>query len=371
MYKLLGGCTVGSTVPCSKKVLGSNPTLGLSAWSLHVLPVHAWLLSGYSSFLPQSKNMTVRLVGLSKLSLVSVILPVHNASCWLEECLQAILDQDFTGSMELSAFDDASTDDSRKVLEGWRERMEERGISVVISGHNASQPGGVGFAKNKAVTQSSGQYLCFQDADDIMLPQRIRLQYETALLHPNSVSFNFLYSLLIHFLLFLQFRSAYTSHGPTVVMPTWFCSRKLFLKVGSFDEGGKGVPEDLLFFYQLLRQGGCPLRVDRCLLVYRYHERAATHSVTESVALLPSKSFPLTHMLGPSVGPPPTRSCPLASLIAISLRICRFPIKQFGHCQKPFALFVCFCCFSLPVSLSAVTPSLLSLLSVSVRSHSH
>ncbi|KAM4594180.1 queuosine-tRNA galactosyltransferase [Fundulus diaphanus] len=223
---------------------------------------------------------------------VSVILPVHNASCWLEECLQAILDQDFTGSMELSVFDDASTDDSRKVLEGWRERMEERGISVVISGHNASRPGGVGFAKNKAVTQSSGQYLCFQDADDIMLPQRIRLQYETALLHPNSLigcrvqrlpeGSTERYARWINALTQDQLiAQAYTSHGPTVVMPTWFCSRKLFLKVGLFDEGGKGVPEDLLFFYQLLRQGGCPLRVDRCLLVYRYHERAATHSVTE------------------------------------------------------------------------------------------
>ena len=31
----------------------------------------------------------------------------------------------------------------------------------------------------------------------------------------------------------------YTSHGPTVIMPTWFCSRNWFLKVGSFDEGGK------------------------------------------------------------------------------------------------------------------------------------
>uniref|UniRef100_A0A3B5M315 C-type lectin domain-containing protein n=1 Tax=Xiphophorus couchianus TaxID=32473 RepID=A0A3B5M315_9TELE len=34
--------------------------------SLHVLPVHAWVLSGFSSFLPQSKNMTVRLIGLTK-----------------------------------------------------------------------------------------------------------------------------------------------------------------------------------------------------------------------------------------------------------------------------------------------------------------
>lgn len=223
---------------------------------------------------------------------VSIIMPVHNASCWLGECLQAILQQDFTGSMELSVFDDASTDDSRTVLESWRERMGDQGISMVISGHNSPHPRGVGFAKNKAVTQSSGQYLCFQDADDIMLPQRVCLQYETSVLHPNSLigcrvqrlpeGSTERYTRWINSLTQDQLiTQAYTSHGPTVVMPTWFCSRKLFLRVGLFDEGGKGVSEDLLFFYQLLRKGGCPFRVDRCLLVYRYHERAATHSVTE------------------------------------------------------------------------------------------
>ncbi|MEQ2222630.1 hypothetical protein ILYODFUR_028305 [Ilyodon furcidens] len=66
------GCTVAQLVallPCSKKVLGLTPGGGLSAWSLHVLPMHAWVLTGYSGFLPQSKNMTAWLVGLSKLAL--------------------------------------------------------------------------------------------------------------------------------------------------------------------------------------------------------------------------------------------------------------------------------------------------------------
>lgn len=43
------------------------------------------------------------------LSFQSIIMPVYNASPWLDECLQAITQQDFTGSMELSVFDDAST----------------------------------------------------------------------------------------------------------------------------------------------------------------------------------------------------------------------------------------------------------------------
>lgn len=39
----------------------------------------------------------------------SIIMPVYNASCWLDECLQAIIQQDFSGTMQLSVFDDAST----------------------------------------------------------------------------------------------------------------------------------------------------------------------------------------------------------------------------------------------------------------------
>ena len=55
--------------PHSERVPGSAPGWGLSVWSLHVLPVYAWVLSGYSGFLTPSKNMHVRLIGDSKLSL--------------------------------------------------------------------------------------------------------------------------------------------------------------------------------------------------------------------------------------------------------------------------------------------------------------
>ncbi|KAM9296420.1 queuosine-tRNA galactosyltransferase [Gastrophryne carolinensis] len=64
-------------------------------------------------------------------------------------------------------------------------------------------------------------------------------------------------------------------------MPTWFCSREWFCHVGQFVEDGQGTPEDLLFFYDHLRKDGHVHRVDECLLQYRYHEHAATHSVSE------------------------------------------------------------------------------------------
>ena len=56
--------------PHSERVPGSIPTWGLSVWSLHVLPVYAWVLSGFPGFLPPSKNMHVGLIGDSKKKIV-------------------------------------------------------------------------------------------------------------------------------------------------------------------------------------------------------------------------------------------------------------------------------------------------------------
>ena len=57
-------------LPHSARELGFNSGLeSLSVWSLHVLPVSAWVSSGCSGFLPQSKDVQVRLIGHVKLTL--------------------------------------------------------------------------------------------------------------------------------------------------------------------------------------------------------------------------------------------------------------------------------------------------------------
>ncbi|XP_066092272.1 queuosine-tRNA galactosyltransferase isoform X3 [Saccopteryx bilineata] len=223
---------------------------------------------------------------------VSVILPIHNAEPWLEECLKSVLQQDFEGSMELSVFNDASKDKSMAIVEKWKMKLEGSGIPVVIGGHNSPSPRGVGYSKNQAIAQSSGSYLCFLDSDDVMMPQRVRLQLDAAALHPTSIigcqvrreppNSMERYTRWINQLEPDQLLTqVFTSNGPTVIMPTWFCSRAWFSHVGPFSEGGRGVPEDLLFFYEHLRKGGGVVRVDQSLLLYRYHPSAATHYILE------------------------------------------------------------------------------------------
>ncbi|KHJ76860.1 hypothetical protein OESDEN_23520, partial [Oesophagostomum dentatum] len=77
----------------------------------------------------------------------------------------------------------------------------------------------------------------------------------------------------------------YTSHGPTLIAPTWFISRKLFDKLGGFrDDVRTGFPEDLEFFYRVLDLEHVFLsKVSKTLVNYRYHPECASFGVSEDV----------------------------------------------------------------------------------------
>lgn len=228
--------------------------------------------------------------------LVSIIVPCHNASRWLNECLVGIAAQSYR-PLELSLWDDASTDDSAAILGQQQGSLEAAGVKVILGGSgfggacsSTSGPIGCGAAKNRAVAQSSGEYLCFQDADDVMMPGRVAAQLALALQRgtrcligsgfvrdPPSAQPRYsawLNSLSDEGLWLQRFREC------PLAMPTWFCGREVFHTVGGFLETGPGTPEDLDFLYRHVRLGGTLARVTEPLVMYRYHEHQQSHGVS-------------------------------------------------------------------------------------------
>ncbi|XP_066912360.1 queuosine-tRNA galactosyltransferase-like [Clytia hemisphaerica] len=224
--------------------------------------------------------------------LVSIVIPVHNGSAFIKEALESILKQSWKESLEVSIFDDCSTDDSYKKLLTWKDKFENNGIHVVLSQSQKNEAGGVGFAKNCAISQSSGNFICFLDIDDIMHEKRIELQLSKAkedtnlivgsgyvrLPEGSTVRYTEWSNSLSDSQLYTQI---YTSFGPTIINPTWFCSRDVIKNTGYFQEVQKGFPEDLEFFYRHLDNNGKLALVKKPLLTYRYHSAGATFSVHE------------------------------------------------------------------------------------------
>lgn len=227
---------------------------------------------------------------------ISVIIPVYNGEKWIDHCMssiaaaQSVLLNHFPPlTLEIVVYNDGSNDNTRTKLETWAKYFCAKNVAYKTT--NADTSRGVGAAKNGAVANSSGRFLCFQDIDDIMHQDRLILQWRVASCNHNTLVGSKVirnppnstprFIKWANNLTPTELKSQiYTSNGPTLLMPTWFCHRSVYLNVGGFDESGCGTPEDLLFFYEHIDRGGELYRVDEELVTYTYHEGATTFSVT-------------------------------------------------------------------------------------------
>ena len=93
---------------------------------------------------------------------LSVIVPVYNMASdgKLTYCLDSLVKQTME-SMEIIAVDDASTDDSLKILREYEKNYPGR-VVVIASPENRRQGG----ARNLGLKAAKGQYIGFMDSDD-------------------------------------------------------------------------------------------------------------------------------------------------------------------------------------------------------------
>lgn len=96
--------------------------------------------------------------------MTTVIVPVHNAGAVLDEQLEALANQRFSGNWEVLIVDNGSTDDSVQRVRDWMGRVP--GLRVVHAAERAS----AGYARNVGMEAARGDLLMFCDADDVADP---------------------------------------------------------------------------------------------------------------------------------------------------------------------------------------------------------
>lgn len=91
--------------------------------------------------------------------MISVIIPVYNASRWLSQCLDSVLSQDYR-DLEVILVNDASTDCSSSVCHEYA--CTDSRVTVVDKSENE----GVESARFTGYSKASGEYVMYIDADD-------------------------------------------------------------------------------------------------------------------------------------------------------------------------------------------------------------
>lgn len=115
-----------------------------------------------------------------KKDLVSVVVPVYNASKFIEETIENVLSQTYQ-NFELILVDDISTDDSIEKIKKYTDKriklicLEEKGLA---SG-----------SRNRGIKEASGEFICFLDADDLI--ENKKLEKQVNFMKKKDIAFSF------------------------------------------------------------------------------------------------------------------------------------------------------------------------------------
>ena len=103
---------------------------------------------------------------------ISVIVPVYNVEKYIHRCVDSILGQTYS-DFELILVDDGSPDNCGRLCDAYAEKHSC--ISVI---HQENQ--GQAAARNHAMSQAIGRWICFVDSDDLIHPQMLEELYRAA-----------------------------------------------------------------------------------------------------------------------------------------------------------------------------------------------
>ncbi len=208
---------------------------------------------------------------------ISVVIPAYNASRYIRENLDSVLQQTLPPD-EVLVIDDGSTDDSAAIAETYAPKVR------VIRRANARQAA----TRNFGVQEATSEWIAFVDSDDVWERDKLRLQMEALAQNPQA---DLCYTARVELIQegdtarigrvltvppATEIREALyrnTTFLPSAVI----IRRSTFLAAGGFDTHYKYV-EDWDLWLRLLKSGMQFAACSEPLVRYRLHPQSVSHN---------------------------------------------------------------------------------------------
>lgn len=116
--------------------------------------------------------------------LVSIIVPVYNASKFIIDTLSSVINQTYT-NWELILVDDLSTDNSVEIINEYKKNHPNKSIKLI----KLKKKGLAAGARNRGIDEASGRYIAFLDADDIWIENKLEKQLK--FMNQNNCAFSY------------------------------------------------------------------------------------------------------------------------------------------------------------------------------------
>lgn len=201
--------------------------------------------------------------------IVSVVIPCFNHEKYIGECLDSVLNQTHS-DFEVIVIDDGSTDGTPQIVRSYGSRVK----------YIWQKNKGPSSARNLGIRTSQAEFIAFQDADDIWLPEKLELQVEFLEENPDLA---WVYSDMCTFNDQQILQTSWFSERPTqqgkvfeklisnnfVPTITVIAKKSVILEVGGFDESLRSCEDKDLWLRLALKY---PLgKLDRVLAKRRFH----------------------------------------------------------------------------------------------------
>lgn len=210
-----------------------------------------------------------------KKPMISVVVPVYNVKAYVEKCLNSILAQTYP-NVEILVVDDGSTDGSGALCDTCKAKDDR--IKVIHFPENR----GLSAARNQGVLDARGEYICFVDSDDYVEPELLWKLYEGLTEQNADISICGAVGIKGKG----EKAASYSQEEVVCCLARrspflWNAWGKLYpaslAKAHLFDERAFCC-EDLLFFYQILKEAERISYLSDNLYHYVYRENSAVNS---------------------------------------------------------------------------------------------
>ena len=219
--------------------------------------------------------------------LVSVLMPVYNGEKFLAETIENILAQSYN-NIELIIVDDGSTDASYEIATSYVNA--DKRVKVF------TQPNtGAWAARNRAFEESSGEYIMYMDADDLISSTKIERQVQILQKCDRHTVASCEWDIFYHKISEAKFpqRLIYKNYeypialitdmlnsGEMMLISCWLMTRELILRIPGGWDKGITINDDGVFFTKVLKLAS---KVIFCPNAYVYYRRGHASLSTNDI----------------------------------------------------------------------------------------
>lgn len=215
---------------------------------------------------------------MNNLPNISVVMPVYNASAFLHESLNSVLQQTYT-DFELLIIDDGSTDNSIEIVK----TISDSRIRLIQNTHDFIS------SLNTGINAAIGKYLVRMDADDVMMTKRLETQFHYMESHPDidicgsyAEMFGLTNGIKQRPVDHLYIICTMLLSNP-IIHPTVMMKRSMLRQSGCLYQSGYPCAEDYKLWTDLALKGFRFVNIPEPLIRYRISSQQATGTSPEDM----------------------------------------------------------------------------------------